>query len=201
MKTVFSGIYLKQAGAGFCGQQDIVRTPSLSEALKQVCGQLVAMILNPDILSDEGRKYLSEIIGLKLDKMTEELLGTMYFEPCLGMCNDEDCREWHEVYGMTNGRTYCHVSECQLEPYEMEKTPALDQEEELPFKEWLTKRMGELISEDGVLEACKGEALLGSVEDAFQKKGYAEALQDILTIIKAGEIAPKPQKGDVLDDV
>ena len=202
MKTKFSGIYMKKAGAGFCGEPDIVRTPSLSEVLKQICHRLLVIAFDdPNRITDYGKKLCRELIDQPLDQAVERLVDELYFEPC-SVCGGEDCREWHEVYGMTNGRTYCHVSECELEPYEMEKDDEIDAGEDLPFREWLDKHLGELLSDEAVLNACIEEALPGSVEESYQKKGYADALQDILSIVKAQEGKFEAKKeGDALEDV
>ena len=205
MKTRFNGIYTKQAWAGFCGQLDVVRTPALSEVLKQVCGQLLHIAFDdPKMISDQGKKLFRGLLGKPLDEIVQTLVEELYFEPCMVGCGNDDCREWHEVYGLTNGNVYCHVSECQLDPYEVDQTDDLDADQpDMPFLEWVQKRVVELMAEPEVIKICAMGVIQDSAADLFRKKGYAEALQDILNIFspREAEAEEVPEKEDSLTDV
>lgn len=209
MKPVFSGIYYKPGGAGFCGQDDIVRTPSRGEIFRIIAFQLMHILggeySNKHVASQEGQKFFIELAekgtgvipAEKVKALDEELISGLYFEPCF-LCSDPDCREWHEVYGVATNQVYPHVSDCQLRPLEeSEKDDAEAFEKDETLRSFLKRRISEIMNEPDVVTMClEGtQHVPGAPNYAVKQKGYAEALQDVLNIIG------RTDKGDSLEDV
>lgn len=199
MKKRFNGIYRKRAGAGFCGREAIVRTPSRGEVLASVCYSLARMLGGAGGgLTEGGKKYFKDIVErtegktFNLNEIIDSLIEKLYFEPCF-LCDDSECREWNEVYGLTDNSVFCHVSDCQLEelPERMDEEGANDiplyNGVDMPLDEYLNRLIGKVMLNDNVnrilIEISKNNLDTGEF-DIYQA-GYARGLQDILDIVKA----------------
>jgi len=200
MRTRFSGIYEKVAGVGFCGQKAIVRTPSLSEVLGIVCKTLISI--------DNPKEVFSGYSSLPTNELIERLIDDCYFGACMLDCGNDGCREWHQVYDLCDpSNIYCHVSECCLSPYPPESEPDDQDEQELNLEnisveDYIERLISIIVSDKLVVESCINPAVVspGSVEYAIHQKGYAEALQDILNILRSNDRSNRQGKPNT-DDI
>lgn len=180
MKTTYSGLYVKRPGAGFSGQKAIVRTPSLSEVLGHVCLTMLAM--------DSPKKSFADLIGEKSDIVLAELIKQCYFMPCMLGCGNSGCREWHQVYDVCDmSQMYCHVSECELEPYAMQEDDPSPCVSGLEIEEHLKGLIAAIMADKVVAGACLSSNIKNpeSPEYAAYYKGYAEALFEVIKYVRA----------------
>lgn len=204
MKTKFSGLYRKKANHGLSGQSAVIRTPSRGEILGLVMVELARFLgrefMAQQSLTDEGRSFFVNLLAntegnINQVELEHRLIETFYFEPCM-ICQTEGCREWHQVYDLSGKGVIPHVSECMLEPYEVEVENTIpDIGETIPFDQFLQGKLTTIMNNEAVVQACK-LPLTDELTMALHQRGYAECLQDIvaLTGIGNGGVSPKLSK-------
>jgi hypothetical protein len=194
MKTTFNGIYRKKEGHGLCGRSAIIRTPSRGEVLGLVMVEIARFLgrelMAQQALTDEGRSFFINLLAnaegnINQAQLEDSLIDALYFESCM-ICQTEGCREWHQVYDLSGKGCIPHVSECMLEPYEVERGNIMpDIGESIPFDQFIKGKLSQIMSNEAVILACK-LPLPDELSIAIYQRGYAECLQDIAHLMGMG---------------